>query len=602
MSGETGRRAGRPVEDQIAEVSRILTDIRSGRGASAPGVDDAVSRLAAALRGEGLSVEGRFTLKNSGEGILLTVFSGTGGGRPVEEATVRDALRAQNYSFDPDLVANAVRAATGAPVVVGPPFRDPRRDGRVKIESTPDGVRAYLVLVAPEPGGLPPRWPDIEAAVEATGIREWARGAARTALDTEQYGAEILVAAGRPSVDGRDGWVEYLFEPDPHLAPRVDEDDRVDYRSIRRFSNVRTGDVLARLHPPTPGLAGVNVKGRPLPFRHGVAAVLHTGRNVCISGGGGEATAAADGQAVLDRGMISVEPVFFVDGDLGMETGNVEFFGTVSVRGRIADGFRVRASRDVIAGSIGRAEIEADGSVVVEGGIVGAVRVAAGIDVAAKFVEGATIRAGRHVVVREAILHSNVAAGRTVFVFGGKGAVIGGQAVACEEVWCRSIGAGVGTPTLIEVGSDVAVLDRLSQVEMALARDGALLEEARKAVEVLRAGPHDDDRRKRLLALEGAIAALSPRLDAMREEALRLLDAVRSGRGARVSARDEVCAKTRISIGGVSFFASASYPFATFRLQEDGIVALPFEGPPLDRDLARIVAAADERRRGRQGS
>jgi uncharacterized protein (DUF342 family) len=586
----------RALEIQIAEVDRILDEVRAGRPASAP-EGDVVGRLAAALRGEGLPVDGRFVIRNTVEGVMLTVFPASGGGRPVEEDAVREALRAEGYAFDPGVVAAAVVAASGEPVVVGAPRHDYRRDGKARILLSDDRVRAYLVLVAPEPGGLPPSWEEVEKAARAADLGDWARAAARTALEAGTYGAEVLVAAGRPPVHGRDGRVEVLFDPDPHLAPPVDERDRADYRVVRRFANVRAGEAVARVHPPTRGEDGATAAGRPIPARDGAPEAPVLGRNVRLADDGAEVLATVDGEASIDRGRISVEPVLTIEGDLGMETGNVEHLGTVTVRGRIGDGFRVRASRDVRAASIGRADVEAGGSVVVEGGIIGGARVIAALDVTAKFVEGATVRAARHVVVREAILHGTVSAGRAVVVHG-KGAIIGGRVVAGEEVWCRTLGADAGAPTTVEAGAESAVLDRLRSVETAVARDAALLDEARRAASILRAAGGDP---KRLLALEGAIAALAPRLDALREEALRLAEIVRAGRAARVTAHEAALPRVRLSIAGATLTTATRTPFVTFRLgaERDEIATLPCEGPPLDPALARLIPPERSRSRPR---
>lgn len=140
--------------------------------------------------------------------------------------------------------------------------------------------------------------------------------------------------------------------------------------------------------------------------------------------------AAIDGLVTkTDRDKLNVFPVYEVNGDVDYNIGNIDFVGTVVIRGNILTGFRVKASGDIrVTGGIEGAEVESDGSIEITGGVIGSNKgyVKAGRNIRCSFVQEGNVIAYEDITVTQSIMHSNVRAGKSVRCLGAKGLIVGG--------------------------------------------------------------------------------------------------------------------------------------------------------------------------------
>ncbi len=282
-------------------------------------------------------------------------------------------------------------------------------------------------------------------------------------------GQRVVIARGRAPVSGSDGAIlphELLQTPGGY--PRLREDGTADFFELNMVRNVKEGTVLATRRPATKGVHGSDVLGRSLPARDGIDPKLKAGRGAKLAPDGQSVVAGIEGHAsITDQGEVSVSPIFTVPEDVDFSTGNIDFVGTVVVRGNVNPGFTVKAGQNVeIQGGIAGGHVEAGGDVVIRYGILGGgkARVVAGGKVQCRFVEGAEIHAGSDLSVVDGILHAQVHAGGRVILTGSRGSIIGGQIRARSEVTCKLLGSSSGTPTEVMVGMPPelrAELDRL---------------------------------------------------------------------------------------------------------------------------------------------
>jgi uncharacterized protein len=294
-------------------------------------------------------------------------------------------------------------------------------------------------------------------------------------------GTPVLVAQGRPPIDGQDGRLEI----DPSLLeiggrPRVHDDGRVDLFELDLIHTVQEGQVLARRIPPTPREPGVTVQGRVLPAHAGQPAPGVAGRGTRLNQGGLEIIATLAGHAVVLGDQISVSSIYQVRGDVGVATGHVAFIGSVVVRGDVRPGFRVQADGDVeIHGNVNGGHVDAGGNVSVRYGILAQAHIVAAGTTRAKFVEYADVRAGAEVWVSDGIVQSRVVAGTTIEVVGRYGSVVGGHVFARKSVVARELGSSRGIRTTIAVGAAPDLLpeaQRLAAQQDELAKKIPLLE------------------------------------------------------------------------------------------------------------------------------
>src|SRR5690606_13235248 len=118
-------------------------------------------------------------------------------------------------------------------------------------------------------------------------------------------------------------------------------------KEVVRLANVKAGQMIAERVPPEPGVPGIDVTGEPIPPKEGKEVWIKPGKNVVLSPEKTALYAAIDGlvsQSEDER--INVFPVYEVNGDVDYRVGNIDFVGTVVIRGNVLTGFRVRTAGD----------------------------------------------------------------------------------------------------------------------------------------------------------------------------------------------------------------------------------------------------------------
>lgn len=272
----------------------------------------------------------------------------------------------------------------------------------------------------------------------------------------EYFFSRVPIAIGDEPVHGVDGQVVLTVDLEEDRKPLEKEDGKVDYKDLVRLHNVLKGQIIGKTIPPVPGQKGKTVTGEEIPFRAGKEARFKVGKNVLVDQSETAMYAAIDGLVTLtDKGKINVFPVYEVNGDVDYSTGNIDFVGTVVIRGNVLTGFTVKSAGDIrVVGGVEGAELISGGSIEITGGIIGYNKglVSAGKNVKVSFIQDGNVVAGEDVIVSQSIMHSNIRAGHDVLCNGTKGLIVGGIVQAGEKVVARTIGNTMSTATAIEVG------------------------------------------------------------------------------------------------------------------------------------------------------
>jgi uncharacterized protein (DUF342 family) len=205
-----------------------------------------------------------------------------------------------------------------------------------------------------------------------------------------------------------------------------------------------------------------------LPAKNGRDIPLPVGDNVHVGDDGVTIVADINGQVMTVNNKINVEPVFTVDGDVSLKTGNVIFLGTVMIKGNVEDGFSVKAAGNIeVNGTVAKAELEAEGDIIIHQGINGKSdgMIRAGKSIWARFIENAQVEAGNMVVASDGIINSQVDANARIICQGKRGQIMGGRLRASEEINAKVLGNSTsGTETICEVGFDPRAKEEMSQL------------------------------------------------------------------------------------------------------------------------------------------
>lgn len=384
---------------------------------------------------------------------------------------------------------------------------------------------------------------------------------------------QTLVAQGLPGKPGRDGRIVYALEFNQESRPEENESGRVDFKETNRLLNVQKGQLIARKLPPTEGEAGKTVTGVGFTGKRGREARIKAGKNVVCNAERTLIYAAIDGLFTLTGSdVINVFPVYEVNGDVDYRTGNIDFVGTVVIRGNVLTGFKVRAAGDIrIVGGVEGAELETDGSIEITGGIMagGKGLVKAGHSIRCSFIQDGFVQAGENIQVSQSIMHSQVRAGRSVVCSGAKGLIVGGAVQAGESVQARTVGNSMSTATSIEVGVQPELREELKELRKSLRAQGEALEKTDKALVILdgmaAAGTIAADKLALRVKLNATKKQAAQEMDEIRERIFEIERSLEDSSLAKVEIQSTVYGGTKVVIGRYTRFIKEAASRVQFR-------------------------------------
>nr|WP_242856145.1 FapA family protein [Ruminiclostridium josui] len=338
-----------------------------------------------------------------------------------------------------------------------------QKDLKILVTVSPDELKAYITLYNTGDNSAITK-EDIISALESQrvvfGIKE---DIIEYLVESPMYNEAFCVAEGIAPQNGKNGMVTYHFNTDVSKTPTLMEDGRINYRELNLIQSVQEGQVLCSLVPPIKGVEGKTVKGRVLPAVNGKPAVLPRGKNVAISEDGQTLIATTAGEVeYLDATKVSVYTNHEVPADVDNSTGNVNFVGSVIIKGNVLSGFSVEAGGNVeVFGVVEGATIKAGGNIILRRGMQGMGKgtLIAGGDIVARYIEYSNIEASNNIQA-EAIMHSNVKCGNKLELTGNKGLLVGGTCKVGNIVVAKVIGSHMATTTDVEVGVDPSVRER----------------------------------------------------------------------------------------------------------------------------------------------
>lgn len=392
-----------------------------------------------------------------------------------------------------------------------------------------------------------------------------------------------MIATGTAPVKGVDGSINFLYDLSNDAKRPVEmQDGKVDFKEVTSINNVRKGQLIAERIPSTPGTPGQAVTGEPINTKDGKEARIKVGKNVVLDATQNSLYAAIDGMvAKTDRDKINVFPVYEVNGDVDYNVGNIDFVGTVVIRGSVLSGFRIKASGDIrITGSVEGADLEADGSIEISAGILGHNKgvIRAGKHVKSAFIQDATVYA-EEVIVSLSIMHSNVHAIHSVACKGSKGLIVGGVIQAGESVMVRTVGNSMSTVTVIEVGVLPEMRNELVQLRTQLRSINDNLEKTDKALAMLdqlaAIGQLGPDKVSMRIKLNHTKKQFTEERITSRERIFEIEKSLEDSEKAKVDVASTIYSGSKIVIGRYTKFVKDAVSHVRFQLADGDIAAIP---------------------------
>lgn len=393
------------------------------------------------------------------------------------------------------------------------------------------------------------------------------------------YCTDIVLAKGREPVPGVDAQIEYTFETDSHRKPAQRADGSVDYFQMTTINQCRKGDVLARIIPEKPGMDGHDVYGKVIKAKAAKPAILKFGRNITLSEDRRTITTNVDGHVTLVDDKVFVSDVYEVP-SVDVSTGNLDFEGSIQVNGDVAENFEVKAGGNVIVnGLVEGAKIVAGGNIIIAKGMNGMSKgfLKAGGDIVVKFLENTRVVAGGYVQA-EAILHSKVSSGSEVTVEGRRGLIVGGYVQAAKRVSAKSIGASMGSTTILEVGVNPLIKTQFTRMQKIIADDTKTVKDAEVILsnfkEKMKKGiQYSEAQLKYMKSVATLVEEKSAELEKVNVRLEQLRQMMEIQKQAEVVVNDEIHSGTTIIIGDASKTIQSSYHYCKF-VREQGEIRM----------------------------
>lgn len=382
------------------------------------------------------------------------------------------------------------------------------------------------------------------------------------------YQREILVAKGKPAVEGTDGTYEYFFSPDAiSKAPVINDDGSVDYSSMSMLQNVKTGDKLAVYHPAVPGQDGFTVDGEILKCE--LVKELAPIRGMCITREGNTYYANTTGKVEIKDGAIDIKAVHEVSGDVDLSTGKIEFFGDIVISGSVTAGVVIRAGRNlVIEGNVESATLYAGGDIVLKRGVQGNMKgkIRARGSFFSNFIEQCEVRADGNVEAN-CILNANVYSSNKVIVKGSRGSIIGGYTFGLKGIEAEQLGNDVEVRTVVHAGYEREIYnewckcqeeerDIADKLEQILYKMESLI----KKKSFVKSGAGQG-----LIELNAQKDAYYKRLDEVREKRQEYKNRIDAGKGSKIKVVRDTFRGVVLEVESCSRVMKSEVQYATFR-------------------------------------
>ncbi|HON89257.1 MAG TPA: FapA family protein [Spirochaetales bacterium] len=292
----------------------------------------------------------------------------------------------------------------------------------------------------------------------------------------EQEGAKgVLVAQGTKPVPSGGYKLVWLIQFATGNAVTIRENGKADYKNQDRITMVAANQpVLELAKVGQEGQDGTDITGKtikapkdpeasPLPVWDEHQFKLEN------KGEGNQVLyALIDGELFYQNNTLKINEGYKVDSDVGPQTGNLKFPGSIVINGNVLTGYMVIATGNITVGaSVEAALVSADGSIKINEGIKGAGKgtIRAKKTIEAAFAEHAYLMAVGDIVLRSSALRCVIKTNSKLKLLGDKGNLVGGMIRSKLGIEANNIGSEKEIKTEISFGQDYLIKDAIEVEE-----------------------------------------------------------------------------------------------------------------------------------------
>ncbi len=447
-----------------------------------------------------------------------------------------------------------------------------KKDAQIHFECDEDFMTAFAT-VSPPYGGRDLDENLLNVALADAGIyKECCNSKIIEKILSEKTADHVKIAEGIIPKDGEDAAFEALVKEVEYSSPKESKTGKIDLREVISFTLVEAGVPLMKRTPAKQGINGRNVKGQVIPAYEGDdtpfdeklpgVEISQDDPDLLISSCKGH-------PVILARG-VRVDNTIVVN-NVDMSTGNIDYDGSILVKGEVKAGMKISVTGDIIVkGVVTKATLNAKNNITIECGAIGSdpskdgeesppTVLKAGGNIQAQYINLADIHAGRDIIVREYISHCTTSAKQKVLVgqAGGKGRIFGGECYGQAGIFANSIGANGGIKTMITVGTPAHQTKQLEQLiknnNNRQEQSDSLAAMLKKYEEAFIADPTDLEKGHKAEAIKKVMADIQHDIDKMSNTINKIKRIFKDSNKAEVSVAKSTYPNVQITINGADF-------------------------------------------------
>ena len=176
----------------------------------------------------------------------------------------------------------------------------------------------------------------------------------------------VLIAKGKKPQPPIEDKIKLLFNSN---IKEYEEDEKIDYRSFNTVTSIKANEILAEIIKGENGIDGINIFNVVIPGKPKKASNFSSGNGTRLKDN--LIIATIDGKPNFSKNKVWVEPLYILNKDVNIATGNIIFPANVEINGKVTEGMKVASGGSLtIRGGVFNAEIEAKNSSEIVGNIV----------------------------------------------------------------------------------------------------------------------------------------------------------------------------------------------------------------------------------------
>lgn len=334
----------------------------------------------------------------------------------------------------------------------------------VEVEISTNSMEAYIRVLAKDKVITRERLMDIldlhdiHAGILEKGVEE--------ILSGKSNRKPVLIARGQIPRKGADGWYECYFRTMINKRPKIMKDGSADYKNVEWFETVKAGQKLAYYHRAEPGTDGYTVSGKVIPAQRGLEKGILVGKGFEMQDDRKTYISTVDGMVKMNDTTLEVSRHLEVE-DVTLATGNINFDGSLHIKGNVENGTEIRVSEDLeIDGNVGAATIICGGSILLKKGMnsSGNGFIQAKKNIVSRFFESVRVEAEEDIQVNKC-LNSQLYAGGMII---SSSTIAGGVASAEKGFRITNAGNSIGLYTALKIGYNEQMQEKMQSLNSAI--------------------------------------------------------------------------------------------------------------------------------------